>query len=129
MVLVSVIETRFAPLRAGLGAASGALAAMRMWGPCAMTIGRIVGLLFAALAVSLAVISYASAQTAGVPLVSPPGQKDCQTIRTCNFARGAAVRGCLSSYSCRSCRFVPRCQTIAGKRVCDQQAQCGWRGV
>ena len=91
-----------------------------------MTIGRIVGLLCAVLAVSLAVMSFASAQTA---LVSPPGQKDCQTIRTCNFARGASVRGCLSSYSCRSCRFVPRCQTISGKRVCDYQAQCGWRGA
>ena len=95
-----------------------------------MTIGRIVGLLFAVLAVSLAVMSYASAQSVGgAALVSPPGQKDCQTIRTCNFARGASVRGCLSSYSCRSCRFVPRCQTNSGKRMCDYQAQCGWRGV
>jgi hypothetical protein len=96
-----------------------------------MTIGRIVGLLFAVLALSLAVMSYASAQSVGggAALISPPSQKDCQTIRTCNFARGSAVRGCLSSYSCRSCRFVPRCQTVAGKRVCDYQAQCGWRGA
>lgn len=88
--------------------------------------GKIGAFVIAAIAVTIAVSGYALAQTAGG---APPSQRDCQTIRTCNFARGAAVRGCLSSYSCRSCRFVPRCQTIAGKRVCDYQARCGWRGV
>ena len=81
--------------------------------------------LSAALVASIAV----SASAQSLPGSFGIGQKDCQTIRTCNFARGADVRGCLSSYSCRSCRFVPRCQTIAGKRVCDYQAQCGWRGA
>ena len=92
-----------------------------------LTFGKLFGLLLATIAISLAVITYASAQSA--PGSFGPSQKDCQTIRTCNFARGAEVRGCLSSYSCRSCRFVPRCQTIAGKRLCDYQAQCGWRGA
>ena len=40
--------------------------------------------------------------------IVPPGasQRDCQTIRTCNFARGGSYRGCLSSYSCRVCRLI-----------------------
>ena len=74
----------------------------------------------------LALATAAEAQTAGG---APPSQKICNTIRTCNFNRNAEVRGCLSSYSCRSCRFVPRCQTIAGRRLCDFQARCGWRGA
>ena len=92
-----------------------------------LTVGKLAGLLLAAIALSIAFVHYAAAQSA--PGSFGPSQKYCQTIRTCNFARGAEVRGCLSSYSCRSCRFVPRCQTIAGKRVCDYQAQCGWRGA
>ena len=94
-----------------------------------MTVGRSVRLSCAGLALAITA-SLAQAQTLPPSaLVSPPSRKDCQVVRTCNFARDAEVRGCLSSYSCRSCRFVPRCQTIAGKRVCDYQAQCGWRGV
>jgi hypothetical protein len=53
-------------------------------------------------------------------------QRDCQTIRTCNFARGGIYRGCLSSYSCRLCRFVAsRCRIDAGRRVC-QELKCTW---
>ena len=92
-----------------------------------MTVGKVIGFVFAAIALSIALVTYSQAQS--LPGSFGPGQKDCQTIRTCNFARNAEVRGCLSSYSCRSCRFVPRCQTIAGKRVCDYQARCGWRGA
>ena len=78
---------------------------------------------------ALLLFGMSPARAQSLPGSFGPGQKDCQTIRTCNFARNAEVRGCLSSYSCRSCRFVPRCQTIAGKRVCDYQARCSWRGV
>jgi hypothetical protein len=60
---------------------------------------------------------------------APPSDKDCQVIRTCDFRRGAEVRGCLSSYSCRSCRFVPVCRTIAGQRRCEYISKCSWRGV
>jgi hypothetical protein len=35
-----------------------------------------------------------------------PG-RDCQTITTCRFQKGGSYRGCLSSYSCRVCKFVP----------------------
>ena len=58
----------------------------------------------------------------------PPGNvKDCQTVRTCNFARGAQVRGCLSSFSCRTCRFVPAGTRIEnGRRVQNQVIRCGF---
>jgi hypothetical protein len=53
-------------------------------------------------------------------------QRDCQTIRTCNFARGGSYRGCLSSYSCRVCRFMAApCRMDAGRRVC-QEMRCTW---
>ena len=52
--------------------------------------------------------------------------RDCQTIRTCSFARGGVYRGCLSSYSCRVCRFMRApCRMDAGRRVC-QEMRCTW---
>lgn len=48
--------------------------------------------------------------------------KLCTVVRSCNFSRRAAVRGCLSSYSCRQCDFVKRC---ANGR-CDYVSRCGW---
>ena len=48
--------------------------------------------------------------------------KFCSVIRSCNFSRNAAVRGCLSSYSCRQCDFVKRC---SGGR-CEWRSRCGW---
>ena len=69
-----------------------------------MKIARIC--LFALLACSPLVWAASSAMAQLVP----PGasQRDCQTIRTCNFARGGSYRGCLSSYSCRVCRSFAR---------------------
>ena len=64
----------------------------------------------------------------GVLLVQAPldVQKDCQTVRTCDFRRSSAVRGCLSSFACRSCRFVAApCRSENGRRVC-QEMRCGW---
>jgi hypothetical protein len=59
----------------------------------------------------------------------PPGvsQRDCQTIRTCNFARGGFYRGCLSSYSCRVCRLVAASCRVGGgpRRIC-QEMRCNW---
>jgi hypothetical protein len=68
-----------------------------------------------------------AASTASAQLV-PPGasQRDCQTIRTCNYARGGSYRGCLSSYSCRVCRFIRTSCTIDGTRKTCQQVKCGW---
>ncbi len=59
-----------------------------------------------------------------------PG-RDCQTIRTCNFSRGGAYRGCLSSYTCRVCRPQPvRCSASdisSGRRQCTELV-CTWGG-
>ena len=66
----------------------------------------------------------ASAQEGPGGLINP--QRDCQTLLTCNFKRGGAYRGCLSSYSCRTCRFVAaRCQSGDRRRTC-RQLRCSW---
>ncbi|MGD9784078.1 MAG: hypothetical protein AB7E80_05855 [Hyphomicrobiaceae bacterium] len=69
---------------------------------------------------------------AAVAQVGPGGvinpQRDCQTVVTCNFRRGGSYRGCLSSYSCRRCRFVPaRCSVGDRRRNC-QRLTCSWGG-
>ena len=89
-----------------------------------MKIARIC--VFALLACSPLVWAASSAMAQLVP----PGasQRDCQTIRTCNFARGGSYRGCLSSYTCRVCRFVPsRCYVNGAPGVC-QRMRCTWGG-
>ena len=53
-------------------------------------------------------------------------QRDCQTIRTCNFRRGGVYRGCLSSYSCRVCKFVSASCFVDGSRRVCQQMRCTW---
>ncbi len=73
----------------------------------------------------------------GFGLVAPVGaqqgpgvdpQRDCQTVRTCNFARNGGVRGCLSSYTCRTCRLVKaRCSIGARGGQC-QEMVCSWGG-
>lgn len=82
---------------------------------------RTWGLALAAMGLLALAVSEASAQPAGLD----PG-RDCQTIRTCNFARAGAYRGCLSSYSCRRCRFVPARCTVDGQRRVCQQMKCSW---
>jgi hypothetical protein len=78
-------------------------------------------LTFLALAMSSALGQQAVAQSAGF---NP--NRDCQTIRTCRYTSGGYYRGCLSSYSCRVCRFVPAsCRMDADKRVC-QELRCTW---
>ena len=32
--------------------------------------------------------------------------RDCHVVRVCNFSRTASVRGCLSAFACRQCRYV-----------------------
>ncbi len=68
----------------------------------------------------------AQAQVGPGGLINP--NKDCQTIRRCNFARGGRFRGCVSSYSCRTCRFVRASCTIGGKRRTCRQLRCTWGG-
>jgi hypothetical protein len=79
------------------------------------------------LALSGTPLSGAAAQEGPGGLIVP--QRDCQTIRTCNFRRGGSYRGCLSSYSCRVCRFVQSsCRGLGGRGRC-QRLICGWGGV
>jgi hypothetical protein len=54
-------------------------------------------------------------------------RRDCQTITTCQFSKGGSYRGCLSSYSCRVCRFVRANCTIGGTRskTCSE-VRCTW---
>ena len=56
-----------------------------------------------------------------------PQGRDCQTVRTCNFSRTGAVRGCLSSYSCRACRMVTVKCTLPGTNSC-REMRCDWGG-
>ena len=67
---------------------------------------------------------FVSAQEGPGGLLNP--QRDCQTITTCNFRKGGSYRGCLSSYSCKVCKFV-RVSCGTG-RVCERM-RCGWGGV
>ena len=59
---------------------------------------------------------------------SNPQGRDCKTVRTCNFDRNAEVRGCLSSYSCRTCEPVAtRCRIGNATGTC-RQFRCSWGG-
>ena len=55
-----------------------------------------------------------------------PG-RHCQIIKTCNFSRRGEVRGCLSSYSCRTCKLVPARCTIGNRTNC-REFVCTWGG-
>jgi hypothetical protein len=72
-------------------------------------------------------VGAALAQQGPGGLINP--HRDCQTILTCQFKKGGSYRGCLSSYSCRTCAFVTSNCKIAGSRgqVC-QRLRCTWGG-
>lgn len=54
-----------------------------------------------------------------------PG-RDCQTVTNCRFAKGGRFRGCVSSFSCRVCRFVTsRCKIGAKSGKC-RRLRCSW---
>ena len=56
-------------------------------------------------------------------------QRDCQTVTTCNFQKSGSYRGCLSSYSCRSCSFVPsRCSIVGARGKACSKIRCTWGG-
>jgi hypothetical protein len=86
-----------------------------------------LGLSAMVLAAAIAVApDFARAQEGPGGLINP--QRDCQTIRTCNFRKGGSYRGCLSSYSCRVCRFVKvSCKGLRGGSC--QKLRCGWGDV
>jgi hypothetical protein len=67
-----------------------------------------------------------SGQQAAAQSIGPNLNRDCQTVRTCSYARPGVYRGCLSSYSCRVCRFMAApCRYDAGRRSC-QELRCTW---
>lgn len=55
-----------------------------------------------------------------------PG-RDCQTVTTCRFTPGGSYRGCLSSYSCRVCRFVrSNCAAGSNRNRSCHRVRCTW---
>lgn len=87
---------------------------------------RMVLLAVAALLSVVAAGATPSVAQTGPSLVTP--QRDCQTIRTCRFDRGGSYRGCLSSYTCRTCQLVrTRCE-IGGRRQNCHEMRCTWGG-
>jgi hypothetical protein len=54
--------------------------------------------------------------------------RDCQTIRRCNFTKTGTFRGCISAYSCRTCKIDRANCTFnagAGRKVCNSLT-CSW---
>jgi hypothetical protein len=80
---------------------------------------RLIGILTAT---ALLLAPAVSVQAAGLE-----AGKICQVIRSCNFARNADVRGCLSSYSCRQCQLVKKgTVVINGVRRTEWRSSCDW---
>ena len=74
---------------------------------------------------AIALSGHAAAQQGPGGGVNP--QRDCQTILTCQYARTGSFRGCVSSYSCRSCSFVTaKCAIPGGGRKVCREMRCGW---
>ena len=94
-------------------------------------------LLGAAATGALAVPSTNGAEQAPASLVEmaqfgPGGavdpKRDCQTIRQCRFERGGSFRGCISTYTCRVCRFVEAKCEIGGRSQNCRELRCTWGG-
>ena len=52
----------------------------------------------------------------------------CMTIRKCQYQRGGSFRGCISTYSCRVCRFVEAKCEIGGRSQNCREMRCTWGG-
>jgi hypothetical protein len=76
---------------------------------------------------SLLMLTAATISATAQIVPTPNPGRDCQTVRTCNFSRTGAVRGCLSSYTCRVCRTVRARCTIGDARICERIV-CSWGG-
>jgi hypothetical protein len=82
----------------------------------------LIGLIsLTALFVAMALTTATGSSAQGVN----PG-RDCQTITTCQFQKGGSYRGCLSSYSCRYCRYVASNCVIGGTRKRCHKSVCTW---
>jgi hypothetical protein len=82
-------------------------------------------LALASLLLTSAVPMPAVAQAGPGSVIDP--NRDCQTIRRCNFSRSGSFRGCISSYSCRYCQLVAARCSIPGAsgRAC-REMRCSW---
>lgn len=85
---------------------------------------RLAMFLAAAVAMMLTVAPRADAQSGPGGAIDP--SRDCQTIRQCRFTKGGDFRGCISAYTCRSCRFVKAACTISGRERTCQEMRCSW---
>jgi hypothetical protein len=71
------------------------------------------------------------AQTPALAQSVAPGidaGRDCQTIRRCNFTKTGTFRGCISAYSCRTCKIERANCTFdagAGRKTCNTLS-CSW---
>ena len=87
--------------------------------------------MFARLGARLAVVCVAaillsSALPTGVARAQAFGAtRDCQTLLKCNYAKGGSFRGCISVYTCKTCRFVSAKCSVRGETTC-RRLQCGW---
>ena len=77
----------------------------------------------------LCVAALVCASIACGSVTAQAAQRYCQTLLTCNFAKGGSYRGCLSSYSCRACRFVPSHCQIGNTTGRCQKMVCDWAGT
>jgi hypothetical protein len=85
------------------------------------------------LSIKLALVPLAlwGTATAGYAQAVAPGidaGRDCQTIRRCNFTKTGTFRGCISAYSCRTCKIErANCTFAAGdaRRKCST-LNCSW---
>jgi hypothetical protein len=73
----------------------------------------------------IVVACFAAAFVFGLATASA-ADRHCQTVLTCNFKPGGSYRGCLSSYSCRQCRFVTASCTIGNAKGTCRKIKCGW---
>lgn len=81
--------------------------------------------LFAALVLGALLLRPALAQEGPNGMINP--NRDCQTLLTCNFSKRGSYRGCVSSYSCRVCSFVPSsCKSSDGRRRVCRKLRCTW---
>ena len=81
--------------------------------------------------IAAAAVVLASTLVAPAFAQSGPGggfdaNRDCQTIRRCNFTRNGSFRGCISAYSCRTCQLVNARCSINGNASNCRQMRCSW---
>jgi hypothetical protein len=88
---------------------------------------RVLIIALSALALGAGVLAAPGVVGAQQQLPGLNPQRDCQTVRTCRFARNGVFRGCLSSYTCRTCRLVKTRCTLAGRSNC-RELVCSWGG-